>query len=104
MLTVIYNCLWNYTNKCRIELYLEIGTSEMIGTVEKHLQELKNQGVEPEGHKKRKNYWHFKKHEISFTIEDLSNEIAFIERLIAGIEESGFYDDGMKIVELSKKG
>ncbi len=102
MLTLVYDSLWTFNPKCCIRMFLEIGTKEMISKVEQHLTELKEMGIEPNGHKDR-TWWHFKGYEIPFTVDELSDKSVIVEKIIKSIRESGFYDDGLKIINLLKK-
>lgn len=99
-LTLVYNKLWNYTTECRIRMFLEISSKEMISFVESYSQELKAMGVEPDGHKKDKSWWHFKGVEIPFSVDDFVNQNAIATKIVDGINQSGFYSDGMKIINL----
>lgn len=101
-LTLVYNTLWNYTTERRIRMFLEIASREMIGFVENYSQELKAMGVEPDGHKKDKSWWHFKGVEIPFSVEDLVNQHAIVTKIVEGISKSGFYEDGTIIINLWK--
>ena len=105
-LTLVYDTLWNYNeNGCRIGLFLELCGEEMIEFVEQHRDYLKEAyGLEPDGHKKDKTWWHYKGRDIRFdSPKDLSNEQEIVTRIVNAIKESGFYEDGMKIIELWKR-
>lgn len=103
MLTLVYDTLWNYDhNGCRIRMFLEIKSKEMIQFVENHAAELKEMGVEPDGHKKETSWWHYRGYEIPFSVEDFANKDAIASKIIEGIKASGFFEYGLKIIELCK--
>jgi hypothetical protein len=58
--------------------------------------------IEPDGHKKESTWWHFKGYDIPFTAEELAKENVIAEKIISAIEESHFYDNGERIIELWK--
>lgn len=103
MLTLVYDTLWNYDNIPHIRLFLEIGTKEMIRFVENQANELKEKGVQPDGHKKTNSWWHFRGEDIEFSVDDFVDENAIATRIIAGIEKSGFYEAGKEIIKLHKE-
>lgn len=102
MLTLVYDTLWNFDTNCRIRMFLEIQSKEMIRFVENKADELKEKGVQPDGHKKTDSWWHFRGEDIPFSVEDLVDENAIATKIIAGIEKNGFYEVGKEIIKLRK--
>ena len=100
-----YETVWNYKNNgCRIGLYLELCGAEMIKFVVEKRDVLREKGLEPDGHKKEKTWWHYKGTEIRFdNPKDLSNEQEIVNRIVNAIKDSHFYEDGKKIIGLWNK-
>ena len=102
MLTLVYETLWDFDTNCRIRLFLEVQSREMIRFVESKADELKEKGIQSDGHRKTDFWWHFRGEDIPFSIEDLVDENAIATKIIAGIEKSGFYEAGKEIIKLHK--
>lgn len=105
MLTLVYDTLWNYENGgCRIRMFLELQSKEMISFVEQQSMYMKDfLGLESDGHKKVTTWWHYKGTEIRFTPKELANSNEIATRIINAIKESHFYEGGQKIIALWKK-
>ena len=56
----------------------------------------------PDGHKKETSWWHYRGYEIPFSVEDFANKDAIASKIIEGIKASGFFEYGLKIIELCK--
>ncbi|MBP3843415.1 MAG: PD-(D/E)XK nuclease family protein [Prevotella sp.] len=102
MLTLVYDRLWSDPNDCCIRMFLEIGGRETIQIVEKNSNILKGMGISADGHKQEKTWWHYKGYKINFSKDELKHKDIIIEKIIEGIRQSGFYEDGLKIVETLK--
>ena len=59
-------------------------------------------GISADGHKQEKTWWHYKGYKINFTKDELKHKDIINEKIIEGIRQSGFYEDGLKIVETLK--
>ena len=105
MLTLVYDTLWNYKNNgCRIRMFLELQSKEMISFVENQSLYMKDfLGLEPDGHQKNATWWHYKGFEIPFTPKELTNENTIVTRIVDAIKQSHFYEDGLKIIALWKE-
>ena len=105
MLTLVYDTIWNYDNGgCRIRMFLELQSKEMISFIEQHSQYMKDfLGLEPDGHKKDTTWWHYKGKEIPFTPKELANSNDIAMRIVNAIKESHFYEDGQKVIALWKE-
>ena len=102
MLTLVYDRLWSDPNDCCIRMFLEIGGKDTIQVVEKNSNILKDMGISSDGHKQEKTWWHYKGYKIIFSKEELKHKDVIIEKIIDGIRQSGFYEDGLKIIETLK--
>ena len=101
MLTLVYNSLWNYDKGgCRIRMFLELQSKEMIAFVEAHAQELQEKfGLVPDGHKKEDTWWHYRGIEIPFPDpKDLANAHEIAARIVDAVVASHFYEDGQNII------
>lgn len=106
MLTLVYDTIWNYQDGgCRIRMFLELQSKEMITFVEQQSQHMRNVlRLEPDGHKKDTTWWHYKGIDIRFdNPKDLANEHDIVQRIVEAIKESNFYEDGQKIISLWKE-
>lgn len=101
MLTLVYDTIWK-SDRPHIRMFLELSSKEMISLAENLSNYLKSLNIEPDGHKKETTWWHFKGYEIPFTAEELTKENVIAEKIICAIEESHFYEDGERIIELWK--
>ena len=101
MLTLVYDSIWK-SDRPHIRMFLELSSKEMISLAESSADYLKSLNIEPDGHKKETTWWHFKGYEIPFTAEELAKENVIAEKIISAIEESHFYEDGERIIELWK--
>lgn len=103
MLTLVYDTLLNYNdNGCRIRIFLELQSREMISFIEQHTQYLKTVfGLEPDGLKKETTWWHYKGIDIHFdNPKDLSNENEIATRIVEAIKASHLYEYGQQIINL----
>lgn len=105
MLTLLYDTLWNYDKGgCRIRMFLELQSNEMISFVEQQSQYMKESlELEPDGGRKNTTWWHYKGTEIPFTPKELANENDIATRIVDEIKKSHFYEDGQKIIVLWKE-
>lgn len=105
MLTLVYDTLWNYDNGgCRIRMFLELQSKEMISFIEQKSQYMKDSlGLESDGHAKKTTWWHYKGTEIPFSPKELANENDIATRIVNAIKESHFYEDGQKIIAMWKE-
>lgn len=101
MLTLVYDTIWK-SDRPHIRMFLELSSKEMISLAESLSNYLKSLNIEPDGHKKETTWWHFKGYEIPFNAEELAKENVIAEKIISAIEESHFYEDGERIIELWK--
>jgi hypothetical protein len=101
MITLVYDTIWK-SDRPHIRMFLELSSKEMISLAESSADYLKNLSIEPDGHKKESTWWHFKGYDIPFTAEELAKENVIAEKIISAIEESHFYDNGERIIELWK--
>lgn len=101
MLTLKYNSLWDFTQQCRVEMYLEL-QGDIMKYVEQNLNLLK--GIEPNYSVPQKDYWHFQKEDILFTKEDLLTHESIIEKIVTSIEKSSLYKNGLEIIRYYKGG
>ena len=97
MLTLKYNSLWDFSQQCRVEMYLEL-QGNIMKYVEQNLNSLKEAGIEPNYHTPKKDYWHFQKEDILFTKEDLLTHDSIIEKIVTSIEKSPLYKNGLEII------
>lgn len=102
MLTLVYDRLWSDPNDCCIRMFLEIGGRDTIQAIEKNSNILKGLGISSDGHKQEKTWWHYKGYKIKFSKEELKHKDVIIDKIIEGIRESGFYEDGLKMIETLK--
>ena len=102
MLTLVYDRLWSDPNDCCIRMFLEIGGRDTIQAIEKNSNILKGLGISSDGHKQEKTWWHYKGYKIEFSNEELKHKDVIIDKIIEGIRESGFYEDGLKMIETLK--
>lgn len=102
MLTLVYDRLWSDPNDCCIRMFLEIGGRDTIQAIEKNSNILKGLGISSDGHKQEKTWWHYKGYKIKFSKEELKHKDVIIDKNIEGIRESGFYEDGLKMIETLK--
>lgn len=105
MLTLVYDTLWNYNNNgCRIRMFLELQSREMISFIEQHSHYMKAvYGIEPDNLKKETTWWHYRGIDIRFdNPKELSNENEIATRIVNAIKDSHFYEDGQKIITLWK--
>lgn len=101
MLTLVYDTLWNYDKDgCRIRMFLELQSKEMIKFVKDMKDTLE---LEPDGHKEDTTWWHYKGTKITFTPKELANSNDIATRIVNTIKESHFYEDGQKIIALWKE-
>ncbi len=101
MLTLVYDTLWNYDKDgCRIRMFLELQSKEMIKFVKDMKDTLE---LEPDGHKEDTTWWHYKGTKITFTPKELANSNDIATRIVKTIKESHFYEDGQKIIALWKE-
>ena len=101
MLTLVYDTLWNYDKDgCRIRMFLELQSKEMIKFVKDMKDTLE---LEPDGHKEDTMWWHYKGTKITFTPKELANSNDIATRIVNTIKESHFYEDGQKIIALWKE-
>lgn len=101
MLTLVYDTLWNYDKDgCRIRMFLELQSKEMIKFVKDMKDTLE---LEPDGHKEDTTWWHYKGTQITFTPKELANSNDIATRIVNTIKESHFYEDGQKIIALWKE-
>lgn len=103
MLTLVYDTIWNYNdNGCRIRMFLELQSKEMISFIEQHSQHLKSDlGLESDGLKKETTWWHYKGIDIRFdNPKELSNENEIATRIVEAIKDSHFYGYGQQIINL----
>ena len=101
MLTLKYNSLWDFSQQCRVEMYLEL-QGNIMKYVEQNLNSLKEAGIEPNYHTPKKDYWHFQKEDILFTKEDLLSHNSIIEKIVLAIENSLLYKNGLEIIRCYK--
>ena len=101
MLTLKYNSLWDFSQQCRVEMYLEL-QGNIMKYVEQNLNSLKEAGIEPNYHTPKKDYWHFQKEDILFTKEDLLSHNSIIEKIVLAIENSLLYKNGLEIIRRYK--
>ena len=102
MLTLCYDTLWNYDhNGCRIRMFLEL-QGDMIQFADSYAQELKDIGIEPDGHKKTPSWWHFRGDDIPFTPKELIRPNDIVNKIVNGIKDSHLYEMGMNIINLYK--
>ena len=100
MLTLVYDSLWNYDkNGCRIQMFMEL-QNDMIKFVKDHKEELRTLEVISDGNNIHPSWWHFKKYDIPFTPDELSEENSIAQKIIEAIKESQFYENGTKIINL----
>lgn len=97
MLTLEYHSLWDFSQQCRIKMYLEL-QGNIMKYVEQNLNLLKEVGIEPNYSVPQKGYWHFQKEEILFTKEDLLTHDSIIEKIVTSIEKSPLYKNGLEII------
>ena len=101
MLTLEYHSLWDFSEQCRVEMYLEL-QGNIMKYVEQNLNSLKEAGIEPNYHTPKKDYWHFQKEDILFTKEDLLSHNSIIEKIVLAIENSLLYKNGLEIIRCYK--
>ncbi len=101
MLTLEYHSLWDFSEQCRVEMYLEL-QGNIMKYVEQNLNSLKEAGIEPNYHTPKKDYWHFQKEDILFTKEDLLSHNSIIEKIVLAIENSLLYKNGLEIIRRYK--
>ena len=102
MLTLVYDSLWNYDkNGCRIQMFLEL-QNDMIKFVKDHKEDLRTLAVISDGNNIHPSWWHFKKYDIPFTPDELSEENSIVQKIIKAINNSHFYEYGTEIINLRK--
>ncbi len=102
MLTLMYDSLWNYDkNGCRIQMFLEL-QNDMINFVKDHAEELRALEVVSDGNNIPTLWWHYKKYDIPFTPDELSEENCIAQKIIEAIKNSNFYEVGKTIIDLWK--
>ena len=104
MLTLVYDTVWNYNEHgCRIRMFLEL-QGEMISFADKHTEELKAIGVVAEPHMHKGNsYWHYMSTNIPLNPQNLIDQEKTVDEIVSVIKSSGFYEKGMKIIQLKNE-
>lgn len=97
-LTLCYDSLWNYTKRCRVRMFLELQGEAM--------RFFENRAAQGDmGLNKNRYYWHYRENDIEFEREDLRNERAMHERILAALNEQGedsLYVLGQRMVTMYK--
>lgn len=101
MLTLEYHSLWDFSEQCRIKMYLEL-QGDVMRYVEQNINVLKEIGIDCGDSVCQKGYWHFQKEEILFTKEDLLSHNSIIEKIVLAIENSLLYKNGLEIIRCYK--
>lgn len=101
MLTLEYHSLWDFSEQCRIKMYLEL-QGDVMRYVEQNINVLKEIGIDCGDSVCQKGYWHFQKEEILFTKEDLLTHDSIIEKIVLAIENSLLYKNGLEIIRCYK--